>query len=170
MWMLCFECSSYSDHIRISPSCDIKQIKEYKKCDKMSVQNSLHPFFGFWFTALNIWNFGMIYMNKNHWRHMSEKKRRIVHLKETLKYYSQIHCRSGFLKWYSLHSSQCLPPNSGWHGQCPVTWICHSTFIQSLTISIYCRWLFIILFFIWNKNNLEMDTQTYKAVFLRWEE
>lgn len=170
MWMLCFECSSFSDHIRISPSCDIKQIKEYKKCDKMSLQNSLHPFFGFWFTALNIWNFGTIYMNKHHWRHMSEKKRRIVHLKETLKYYSQIHCRSGFLKWFSLHSSQCLPPNSGWHGQCPVTWICHSTFIQTLTISIYCRWLFIILFFIWNKNNLEMDTQTHKAVFLRWEE
>lgn len=80
MWMLCFECSSYSHHIRISPSCDIKQIKEYKKCDKMSVQNSLHPFFGFWFTALNIWNFGMIYMNKNHWRHMSEKKRRNIEI------------------------------------------------------------------------------------------
>lgn len=43
MWMLCFECSSYCDHIRISPSCDIKQIKEYNKGDKISVQSSLHP-------------------------------------------------------------------------------------------------------------------------------
>lgn len=166
MWMLCFECRSYSDHIRISPSCDIKQIKEYKKCDKMSVQNSLHPFFGFWFTALNIWHFGTIYMNKHHWRHM---KRRIVHLKETLKYYSQIHCRSGFLKWFSLHSSQCLPPNSGWHGQCPVTWICHSTFIQSLTISIYCRRSFIILCFLFEIKTTLKWTHKHTRLFF-WGE
>lgn len=39
--------------------------------------------------------------------------------------HSQIHCRSGFPKWFSPHSSHCLPPNSERHGHCPVTWTHH---------------------------------------------
>lgn len=35
---------------------------------------------------------------------------------------SQTHCRSGFPKWFSPHSSHCCPPNSERHGHCPVTW------------------------------------------------